>query len=120
MAVPGGEVPESPGLVGPAAAVAPARDNEAFLRQNSTDLPGVINTNLANINFPERYGEIELERMYFAPATGPDYPLVIGVITTSGRLTLTLNYMEETVSTQTMSAIRNRALSFLGLAESGL
>ncbi|MFC1910712.1 hypothetical protein ACFLXC_05455 [Chloroflexota bacterium] len=83
-------------------------------------LPGVINTNLANMNFPERYGEIELERMYFAPATGPDYPLVIGVITTSGRLTLTLNHMEETVSTQTMSAIRNRALSFLGLAESGL
>lgn len=81
-------------------------------------LPGVINTNLANMNFPQRYGEIELERMYFTPATAPDYPLVIGVITTSGRLTLTLNYMEEIVNTQTMTDIRNRALRFLGLAES--
>ncbi|MDD4876587.1 MAG: hypothetical protein PHQ86_05630 [Dehalococcoidales bacterium] len=78
-------------------------------------LPGVINTNLANMNFPEHYGDIGLERMFFVPGAGPDCPLIIGVITTSGRLTLTLNYMEEVVSTITMTNIRDRALNLLSL-----
>ena len=79
-------------------------------------LPGVINTNLANMDFPRRYGDFELERMFFAPATGPQYPLVLGVITTSGRLTLTLNYMEEATGSPTMAAIRERAVALLGLS----
>ncbi|MHB1414810.1 MAG: condensation domain-containing protein, partial [Chloroflexota bacterium] len=81
-------------------------------------LPGVVNTNLGNLNFPERYGEIDLERLYFVPSTGPDFPLVIGVATTSGRLTLTLNYLEEVSSTPTMTDVRDRALGYLGLAAS--
>ena len=80
-------------------------------------LPGAVNTNLGNLAFPKRYGEMQLERLYFVPSTGPDFPLVIGVATTSGRLTLTLNYLEETSSTQAMTAIRDQALSHLGLAE---
>lgn len=79
-------------------------------------LPGTIITNLADLNFPETYGPLILERLFFAPATGPDYPLVMGVVTTGGRLTLTLNYFEETAASDAMAAVIDRAEQYLELA----
>jgi len=56
-------------------------------------LPGIVNTNLGRLDFPERYGELVLETMYFAPAGSVNIPLIVGALGVSGRMTATFNYL---------------------------
>lgn len=70
-------------------------------------------TNLTRLDFPVFYGEFELERMIFHPSSGPDVPLVAGIVTCAGRLSLVLENANGSMSEQQIVAIGDRALELL-------
>ena len=73
-------------------------------------------TNLGRLDFPKTYGALELERLIMQP--GGAFPLVhadmvIGAVTCAGKLSLVVEYAEESVDTTTMKKIKVKALEFL-------
>lgn len=79
-------------------------------------LIGTAVTNLTRMDFPQKYGELELERLIMNP--GGAYPLTFvnilaGAVTCSGKLSLMLEYSEERVQTETVSKIKDTLLSLL-------
>ncbi|MCP4762822.1 MAG: hypothetical protein GY870_13670 [archaeon] len=95
-----------------------------LLKRNKVDsykdiLAGTAITNLTNLKFPENYGPLELERlMFYAGGAFPlvTIPLVLGVVTTSGRMSIMLEYAEEAVPTELMENIKTKAAEFLEIA----
>lgn len=79
-------------------------------------LMGTAVTNLTRMDFPRKYGELELERLIMNP--GGAYPLTFvnilaGAVTCSGKLSLMLEYSLERVQTETISKIEEKLLSLL-------
>jgi hypothetical protein len=77
---------------------------------------GTAVTNLTRMGFPREYGGLELDRLIFIP--GGAFPLsnvnlVLGAVTCSGKLSLTVLYEEGTVDTDTMTQIKDKAMEFL-------
>ena len=77
---------------------------------------GTTVTNLTRLDFPRKYGNLELDRLIMNP--GGAFPLVtfnlvLGAITCSGKLSLIVEYTEETVDTRTMEKIKDQAMEFL-------
>jgi len=77
---------------------------------------GTAVTNLTRMDFPREYGDLELDRLIFHP--GGAFPLsnvnlVLGAVTCSGKLSLVIEYEEGTVSTDTMTQIKDKAMAFL-------
>lgn len=99
-----------------------ARDkkNIAFelSRKAAENLPGTISSNIGRLCFPQNYGSLRLDRMFFvAPASGA-FPLFIVGVSLNDRLAFSLNYVERAEEgnemTGDMIKIRNRALEYLG------
>ena len=80
-------------------------------------MPGLAVTNLGLLEYPKKYGTLELERFIFITSGTPYIELVIPVVTVAGKLTFTINYLEETTDTLTMEKIKNQTLQYLGLAK---
>jgi hypothetical protein len=82
-------------------------------------LPSIINTNLGRLGFPERYGGLELETMYFAPAGSIHIPLIVGALGVAGRMTATFNYLKPRGSDDAKRVetfrIRDLAYKYLGV-----
>ena len=78
-------------------------------------IPGLAITNLGQLNYPTKYGSLELDRFIFITSGTPLIELVIPVVTVAGKLTFTINYLEETTDTLTMERIKSEALNYLGL-----
>jgi hypothetical protein len=81
-----------------------------------------LNTNLGRLNYPETYGGLRLDRMFFVPPAVRLVPLILGGIGVNGRLVFSLNYIEQVKDngpspTEGMIQIRNRALEYLGFPE---
>ena len=98
--------------------------NIAFMISDSRKnrVPAVINTNLGRLDFPETYGDLRLDHMFFVPPAIIFTPLILGGIGVSGRLAFSLNYIEQVKDnglspTEDMIRIRNRALEYLGFPE---
>jgi NRPS condensation-like uncharacterized protein len=77
---------------------------------------GTAVTNLTRLDFPRVYGSLALDRLIMNP--GGAFPLatvalVLGAVTCAGKLSLLIEYAEETVDTGTMKKICDRALDFL-------
>ena len=73
-------------------------------------------TNLTRMDFPQKYGALELDRLIMNP--GGAFPLstvnlVLGAVTCSGKLSLLVEYDERTVDTETTLMIKEKAFSFL-------
>jgi hypothetical protein len=73
-------------------------------------------TNLARLDFPRRYGELELERLIMN--AGGAYPLamvglVVGAVTASGKLSLLLEFAARTMPAEAAVQIVKIALDFL-------
>ena len=73
-------------------------------------------TNLGRMDFPKRYGALELDRLIMQP--GGAFPLahvnlVLGAVTCSGKMSLIVEYAEEAVDRQTMEKIKDKAMEFL-------
>ncbi len=75
--------------------------------------PGLAITNLGLLDFPKKYGSLELDRFIFVTSGTPYIELVIPVVTIAGKLTFTINYLEETTDTTTMEKIKNKVLEYL-------
>jgi NRPS condensation-like uncharacterized protein len=80
-------------------------------------MPGLAITNLGRLDYPTKYGPLELERFIFITSGTPYMELVIPVVTVAEKLTFTINYLEGTTDTPTMEKIKNKALKYLGLAK---
>ncbi len=65
-----------------------------------------IMTNLGKMDFPEKYGDLTLQNLIFMPSCSPYTELVLGIITHSGTLSITLNHMESTISTEKILQIK--------------
>ena len=70
-------------------------------------------TNLARLEFPRTYGQLELDRLILQP--GAAYPLtqvelVIGAVTCAGKLSLVMEFAETGNRTSTMIEVRDRAI----------
>jgi NRPS condensation-like uncharacterized protein len=77
---------------------------------------GTAVTNLTQMDFPRKYGDMELDRLIMNP--GGAFPLsnvnlVLGAVTCSGKLSLIVEYEESTVDTDTMIQIKDKAMEFL-------
>jgi len=77
---------------------------------------GTAVTNLTRLDFPKEYGPLELDRLIMNP--GGAFPLanvnlVLGAVTCAGKLSLVVEYAEETVDTGTVERIRDKAVEFL-------
>ena len=79
-------------------------------------LMGPAITNLGRLDFPNKYGSLELDRLIMQP--GGAFPLVhvdmvIGAVTAVGKLSLVIEYAEEAVDTRTMKKIKTTAMELL-------
>ncbi len=77
---------------------------------------GTAVTNLTRLDFPKMYGLLELDRLILHP--GGMFPLtivglVLGAVTCAGKLSLLIEYTEETIDSATMEKIKEKALKFL-------
>ncbi len=73
-------------------------------------------TNLTRLDFPRKYGALELDRFIINPGGG--FPLamvnlVIGAVTCAGKLSLLLEHEENTFDSGTIGRIKERALALL-------
>ncbi|MFX1320550.1 MAG: hypothetical protein ACFFAQ_02790 [Promethearchaeota archaeon] len=82
-------------------------------------LPGMTTTNLGRLNYQENFGDLIIDKMYFAPSAGRSIPLIIGAVGVSGKLTLTLNMITEkdeiNIKIKKMEEVKQRALNYLGI-----
>ena len=76
-------------------------------------LPVLAITNLGLLDYPTKYGSLELDRFIFVTSGTPNIELVIPVVTVAGKLSFTINYLEEITDTETMEKIKTEALKFL-------
>jgi len=72
--------------------------------------PELSVTNLGRLDFPSKYGPFELDKFYFVPSAGPFLEIVLGVATVGGKLTITINYVEEKISKAKVRAIKEQAM----------
>ena len=91
-------------------------------RKGESVIPGTISTNLGRLDFPLTFGDLQLERMFFVPAASSSVHLILGGVSVGGKLVFSLNYAEEvgdhnSLLTQDMILVRNRALEYLGFPE---
>lgn len=91
-------------------------------RKSTFSLPGTVNTNLGRLDYPENYGNLRLDRMFFIPGASRTAPLVLGGVGQCGKMVFSLNYVTEAEDNssslnQDMIRIRNRALELLGFPE---
>ena len=104
-----------------------ARDTEniAFVLSGSlkAGMPAILNTNLGNLNYPETYGNLKLDRIFFTTGASRDIPLLPAGIGFNGKLAFTLNYAKDLNEDDSSSLdrdmirIRNRTLELLGFPE---
>ena len=87
-------------------------------RMSSLDdlIVGSAVTNLTRLDFPTSYGDLELDRMILKP--GGAFPLVtvnlvVGAVTTAGKLSLLIEYAEERIDSRTIEIIKNQAVTHL-------
>jgi NRPS condensation-like uncharacterized protein len=72
-----------------------------------------IMTNLGKTGFPEKYGDLILKNLILMPSCSPYTELVLGVVTHGGKLTITLNHMEESISSEKILKFRDWANQIL-------
>jgi hypothetical protein len=77
---------------------------------------GTAVTNLTRMDFPRRYGPLELDRLIMKP--GGAFPLanvnlLLGAVTCAGKLSLAVEYVEGNIDTRTMEEIEATASGFL-------
>jgi len=64
---------------------------------------GLVLSNLTRLDLPRQYGQLELDKMMFLGAGTRSYQKAVGVVTVSGKLTMMIGYVKESVSSRTMA-----------------
>lgn len=63
-------------------------------KELETTAPVLMMSNLGQIKIPETPDDLQLDRLYFITSSSPHMDMVAGLVTSNGKLTLTLSYME--------------------------
>ncbi|MCP4875298.1 MAG: hypothetical protein GY896_07455 [Gammaproteobacteria bacterium] len=58
---------------------------------------GLVLTNLAQLEFSQDYGDLELENVFFYPGTNEFFEKTVGATTVNGMLTLVISYVGECI-----------------------
>ena len=58
-------------------------------------LPGMVMTNLGRANIKDTYGRLKIDKLFFLPSTGEDFPLALGAVTINDKMVVTVNYVEK-------------------------
>ncbi|VVB68925.1 Alcohol acetyltransferase [uncultured archaeon] len=99
------------------------RENIAFELSSKAvyNLPGTISTSIGRLNFPQLYGTLRIDRIFFVAPGSEAFPLFIAGVSIDDRLAFSLNYVEPVEGgcalTRDMIRIRNKALEYLGFPE---
>ncbi len=114
------DVPEESSRYDKLSSFARDKNNIAFqlFKLIFSTLPGTWIANLGRLDFPETYGGLTLERMFFAPQSSS----TLTGVSVGSRMTFALNYMEDSfegveVQKATQIEVRNRMLEYLGFPE---
>ena len=74
---------------------------------------GTAVTNLTKIDFPQKYGDLGLDRLIVHPGAGfqlVTVNLVVGVVTCLNKMSILLDFAEEQIDTETVSKMKDMAL----------
>ena len=77
---------------------------------------GTAVTNLTRMDFPRKYGALELDRLIMKPGGGfplASVNLVLGAVTCAGKLSLVIEYVEDNIDKGTMERIKEEAMESL-------
>ena len=86
------------------------------------NMPGLMISNLGNVKTHKERGSLKLDQLHFVTSSSPFLDLVIGVVTVNGKLTLTLNYMEDDNSGNLgieLEKIMRKSIEYLNAAKYG-
>jgi NRPS condensation-like uncharacterized protein len=91
------------------------KDNLAqkFRERTEEIAPDLISTNLGRLGLPDDVPSVAIERVFFTPGASLAMELAVGIATTGGRLTITLNYYKGFVEGEKIRKIRDRAEEIL-------
>lgn len=93
----------------------------SFTDKSERMIPGTIPSNLGQLNIPENYGDLQIDRMVFLPAISDSVSLILGGISIGGRTVFSMTYPESKgrnlMGADEMIQIRNRALEYLGFLD---
>ena len=64
-------------------------------------------TNIGDLKFPHKYGDLEVDRCFFYPHTEPKTEFILSAVTTSGKLSLGVFYIEGVVNEKMANKIKN-------------
>ena len=70
-------------------------------------------TNLGQLSFPCKYGDLEIERFFLSPHTAPNTEVVIGAVTVGGKLSLVVSYIENIIDNEIMVKIKENIFDIL-------
>ena len=68
------------------------------------------------MDFPRKYGALELDRLIMKPGGGfplASVNLVLGAVTSAGKLSLVIEYVEDNIDIGTMERIKEEAMESL-------
>lgn len=92
----------------------------SLLKRQDMDLEesmwGTAVTNLTRLDFPRKFGQLELDRLIMNPGgmfSLAMVNLVIGVVTCVGKLSLLIEHEENTIASTVAEKIKEKALKFL-------
>lgn len=67
---------------------------------------GFAVTNLGRLDFPQFYGDLELDKILVFPPTGPTIETTVFIATVCGKLTLVMSYVEEVIDKEIINKIK--------------
>jgi NRPS condensation-like uncharacterized protein len=86
---------------------------EKFRLRTEEISPDLISTNLGRLGLPDEVPGIEVERVFFTPGASLTMELAVGLVTSSGKLTVTLNYYKGFSDGEKIRKIRDRTEEIL-------
>ncbi|MFW9997569.1 MAG: condensation domain-containing protein [Candidatus Odinarchaeota archaeon] len=93
----------------------------SFIKRRKMDnldktVMGTVLTNLTRMEFSRKYGPLELDCLIFNPGSSAPLAMVsvvVGAVTTSGKLSMVMEYAEKTGDKETMKKIKEKMIELL-------
>ena len=77
---------------------------------------GLLMTNLGRIPLPTEYGSLRLKELFFVPPSSVFVEIVLGVVTISDKLNISICYLEDVTDTRAVEEVERLAMEYLHAA----
>ena len=88
-------------------------------RKGINDADSIINgtlmTNLTRLDFPKKYGSLELVHLIMNPGVSAHFNIIVGALTCSNKLSLLLTNNQQNVTRENLESIMDTALRLLSI-----